>query len=110
MKKIARRVFSGLIVVSMALSALAFVHVTPARADGNAPPPTPPGLLSPGTDRYYAVLDVASIPDSAQCDTHASSGAFAYYGPGLNLAGGANGFLTGFYNARVCGNRQGNLP
>ena len=40
----------------------------------------------------------------------AGHGAFGYFGKDNNLAGGANGYLTGYYNAALCGNRQGNLP
>jgi len=40
----------------------------------------------------------------------AGHGAFGYFGKDNNLAGGANGYLTGYYNAVLCGNRQGNLP
>lgn len=37
-------------------------------------------------------------------------GAFGVLGKDFNLAGGANGYDTGFGNAALCGNRQGNLP
>jgi hypothetical protein len=39
----------------------------------------------------------------------AGHGAFGYFGPGNNMAGGANGYNTGMNNAGLCGNRQGNL-
>lgn len=38
------------------------------------------------------------------------AGAFSYFGPGENMAGGANGQQTGLNNSSLCGNRQGNLP
>jgi hypothetical protein len=89
---------------------------TVALAD-NVPPPTPPGTLDPGIDRYLAVLDIADIPALAQNGSGASSGAFGYFGKDLNLGiktdpidPGANGYQTGINNSGVAGNRQGNLP
>lgn len=40
----------------------------------------------------------------------AGHGAFGYFGKDNNLAGGANGYLTGLNNSALCGSRQGNLP
>jgi hypothetical protein len=40
----------------------------------------------------------------------AGHGAFGYLGKDFNMAGGANGSATGWNNASLCGNRQGNLP
>lgn len=40
----------------------------------------------------------------------AGHGSFGYFGKDNNLAGGANGYLTGLNNSGLCGNRQGNLP
>ena len=37
-------------------------------------------------------------------------GAFGILGKDYNMAGGANGYLTGYYSSGICGNRQGNLP
>lgn len=50
--------------------------------------------------------DVPSqIPSTAQCGSGAGSGAFGAFGKGNNLAGGANGPLTGLSNSSICGNR-----
>lgn len=40
----------------------------------------------------------------------AGHGAFGVFGPGENMAGGANGYQTGINNGTLCGQRQGNLP
>ena len=45
--------------------------------------------------------------DQTACAGH---GAFGYFGPGNNMAGGANGYKTGIANATLCGQREGNLP
>ncbi|HEY6017548.1 MAG TPA: hypothetical protein VIU16_12245, partial [Gaiellaceae bacterium] len=55
-----------------------------------------------GTQPGFAVAN-ANTP----CAGH---GAFGYFGKDNNLAGGANGYLTGLNNSGLCGNRQGNLP
>jgi hypothetical protein len=92
-----------LFAIVMVLALLAAAAPMVARADGITPP-TPPGS-EPGADRYYAILAIANIPDHAQCDSGAGSGAFGYFGKGLNMAGGANGYQTGLNNSAVCGNR-----
>ena len=62
-----------------------------------------PGNSEPGIERY---LVIASNPNpNAQCGTGAGSGAFGYFGRGMSLAGGANGYQTGLNNSAVCGNR-----
>ena len=50
-------------------------------------------------------FDVAT--SQTECAGH---GAFGYLGKDFNMAGGANGYETGWNNAGLCGNRQGNLP
>lgn len=94
-----------LVVALLVLALLAFTAPTVARADGNTPPPTPPGTLGSGIERYLAILGIASIPELAQCGHSAGSGAFGYFGEGNNLAGGANGYQTGLNNSALCGNR-----
>jgi hypothetical protein len=88
-----------------------------AFADGNVPPDPPPGTLPAGGERYTAILDIASIPELAQNDSGAASGAFGYLGKEYNMGikfdandPGANGYKTGLNNSGVAGNRQGNLP
>jgi len=67
------------------------------------PPTEYPGNSEPGIDRYH---DVASHPNpEAQCGTGGGSGAFGYFGKGMNLSGGADGYQTGLNNSGVCGNR-----
>jgi hypothetical protein len=74
-----------------------------ASAFAAQPPTTPPAYGSvPGQIQAGIV--------GAQCGSGAGSGAFNYFGPGNNMAGGANGVQTGLNNSAVCGNRQGNLP
>ncbi|BBX69720.1 hypothetical protein [Mycolicibacterium psychrotolerans] len=52
-----------------------------------------------------------AVEVGAQNGSGAGSGAFgAFTGPGLNQAGGADGYQTGLNNSAVAGNRQGNLP
>lgn len=95
-------------------------------ADGNGPPPEPPGTQDPGIDRYNAVTSIADIPQLAQNGTSASSCSCGYFGKDWNLGNetsghyvgshgwdgtpGANGYQTGVNNSGVAGNRQGNLP
>ena len=55
-----------------------------------------------GTQPGFAVA-TANTP----CAGH---GAFGLLGKDYNMAGGANGYATGWNNAGLCGNRQGNLP
>lgn len=75
------------------LSALA----VPALAAGNS---------TPGIDRYLANPGrQQAVEVGAQCGSGAGSGAFGYFGQGLNLAGGANGYQTGLNNSALCGNR-----
>lgn len=87
-------------------AALALALVLPAAA--SAEPPVPyPGNSKPGIERYN---EISSHPNpEAQCGTGGGSGAFGYFGKGMNLAGGADGHKTGVNNSAVCGNRQGNL-
>lgn len=47
----------------------------------------------------------AAAAAGAQCGTGAGSGAFGYFGPGNNMAGGADGQQTGLNNSALCGNR-----
>ena len=49
----------------------------------------------PGFDR--------AIENSGGC---AGAGAFGYFGPGTNMAGGADGTQTGINNSSLCGNPQ----
>jgi hypothetical protein len=49
----------------------------------------------PGFDR--------AIENSNGC---AGAGAFGYFGPGNNMAGGADGTQTGINNSSLCGNPQ----
>jgi len=58
------------------------------------------GSSDQGCDQAAAV--------GAQCGSGAASGSFGAFGKGNNLAGGANGPLTGASNSAVCGNSQGN--
>jgi len=52
-----------------------------------------------------------AVEVGAQNGSGAGSGAFgAFTGPGLNQAGGTDGYQTGVNNSAVAGNRQGNLP
>lgn len=51
----------------------------------------------------------AAAAAGAQCGSGAGSGSFGYFGPGNNMAGGADGHQTGLNNSALCGNRQGNL-
>lgn len=71
------------------------------------------GNSEPGIDRYKKISQNPN--PSAQCDTGAGSGAFGYFGKGMNLGiksdptdPGANGYQTGLNNSAVCGNRQPN--
>ena len=62
-----------------------------------------PGNSESGIDRYK---EISSNPNpDAQCGTGGGSGSFGYFGRGMNLAGGANGYQTGLNNSAVCGNR-----
>jgi hypothetical protein len=64
------------------------------------------GNSTPGGDRYNATkAHVDEHAPAAQCGSGAGSGAFGYFGKGMNLAGGANGYQTGLNNSAVCGNR-----
>lgn len=83
-------------------AALATALTLPAAA--GADPPTPyPGNSEPGIDRYN---EISAHPNpDAQCGTGGGSGAFGYFGKGMNLAGGADGYQTGLNNSAVCGNR-----
>jgi len=68
------------------------------------------GNSAPGLDRYINNPGRQQAGEvGAQCGSGAGSGAFGYFGRGMNLAGGANGVQTGINNSSVCGNRQGNL-
>lgn len=70
-----------------------------------------PGNSTPGLNRYLANPGrIQAGLVGAQCGSGAGSGAFGYFGKGLNMAGGANGTQTGLNNSALCGNRQGNLP
>jgi len=92
--------------VLAALGALAFANA--AVAQGNSEPGIGRYLSNPGRQQAIQV--------GAQCGSGAGSGAFGFFGKDNNLGNsnptgpGANGFLTGFFNSAVCGNRQGNLP
>lgn len=44
-----------------------------------------------------------AITNSDGC---AGAGAFGYFGPGNNMAGGADGTHTGYNNSNLCGNPQ----
>lgn len=55
-----------------------------------------------GTQPGFAVATA-----NTDCAGH---GAFGWLGKDFNMAGGANGAATGWNNAGLCGNRQGNLP
>jgi hypothetical protein len=44
-----------------------------------------------------------AITNSDGC---AGAGAFGYFGPGNNMAGGADGTQTGINNSTLCGNPQ----
>ncbi len=83
-------VFGTFVLSMLAMSGVAF-------AAGNS---------TPGIDRYMNNLgrQQAGVV-GAQCGTGAGSGAFGYFGKGLNMAGGANGYQTGLNNSAVCGNR-----
>ncbi len=48
---------------------------------------------------------LAAIAAGAQCGSGAGSGAFGYFGPGNDMAGGADGYQTGLNNSALCGNR-----
>ncbi len=73
-----------------------------ALAQGNSEPGLERYLENPGRQQATEV--------GAQCGSGAGSGAFGFFGRDMNLAGGANGELTGLNNSALCGNRQGNLP
>lgn len=55
-----------------------------------------------GTQPGFAVATGNTI-----CAGH---GAFGWLGKDFNMAGGANGYQTGWTQGSFCGNRQGNLP
>lgn len=58
---------------------------------------------APGYDNNPGRQQAGAV--GAQCGTGAGSGAFGAFGPGVNFAGGANGYQTGLNNSAVCGNR-----
>lgn len=83
-------------------AALVSALVLPAAASADPPAPYP-GNSEPGIGRY---LEISSHPNpQAQCGTGGGSGAFGYFGKGMNLAGGADGYQTGLNNSAVCGHR-----
>jgi len=101
----AAAVIGGLAVSSAAMAQNA--TVTPAAQTTT----TGPGNSTPGSDRYTNNPGRQQATEvGAQCGSGAASGAFGFFGKDNNLAGGANGPLTGVSNSAVCGNRQGNLP
>lgn len=85
----------SIVVGAVLLSVLVMTNV--AFAAGNS---------TPGIDRYMnnAGRQQAGFV-GAQCGSGAGSGSFGYFGKGLNMAGGANGYQTGLNNSAVCGNR-----
>jgi len=83
----------GLSASAVVLGSLA----VPAFAAGNS---------TPGLDRYMDNPGRQQATEvGAQCGLGAGSGSFGYFGKGLNMAGGANGYQTGLNNSSVCGNR-----
>jgi hypothetical protein len=82
-----------IIVAAVVTGALAFA---PAALAGNAGDGSDYGQ-QPG-------FDVATA--NTVCAGH---GAFGWLGKDFSMAGGANGYETGWNNAGLCGNRQGNL-
>lgn len=86
------------------IACAAFVVALVLAATASAAPPVPyPGNSEPGVERYEGLYGTAAA--NAQCGTSAGSGSFGYFGKGLNLAGGADGYQTGLNNSAVCGNR-----
>ena len=85
------------ILMGVAAAALFGASALPALAAGNS---------TPGLNRYMDNLgrQQAGVV-GAQCGSGAGSGSFGYFGKGLNMAGGANGYQTGLNNSAVCGNR-----
>lgn len=84
--------------IAVASSAAVFASAAlPAFAAGNSTPGLDRYLNNPGRQQATVV--------GAQCGTGAASGSFGYFGKGLNMAGGANGYQTGLNNSSVCGNR-----
>lgn len=89
--------------IGIVMSASVFgVLAAPAFADQ----PVNPGNSTPGIDRYMNNLGRQQAAEvGAQCGSGAGSGSFGYFGKGLNMAGGADGYQTGLNNSAVCGNR-----
>jgi hypothetical protein len=96
-----RNIRNRVAAVAIASALMVGVMAMPAFAAGNS---------TPGSDRYNDNPGRQQATEvGAQCGSGAGSGAFGFFGKGLNLAGGADGTATGLSNSAVCGNRQGNL-
>ncbi len=96
-----RRLIASVLATAVLLTLTAAMAIT-AFAAGNSTPGIDRYLDNPGRQQATEV--------GAQAGSGAGSGAFGYFGKGLNMAGGANGYQTGLNNSGVAGNRQGNLP
>ena len=64
------------------------------------------GRAPPAAAAHHNGAPPRDGPPLTHTDGCAGAGAFGYFGPGNNMAGGADGTQTGYNNSNLCGNPQ----